>query len=524
MSRQRTKDTGGDPIAGYAEMVARRRPWLRNTVQRGTIEFDQFRQIVRRYPPSELLPTLARLSIASGEPPFTDAALATAPPWATALIARESALWGNEHRQGEVTADAIRILMNAHNNIREGEERPETAQEVGDSLLDIMIRIAYEQFPYQESIFEEVSRSHALMVEGATEIDVEVLNDNAWHEFLGAPLGEVVGATFFLQVAANENQGWFDHTWLDRDDMQELFQRWPREVIEHRAEQLSSTFEEFKDAYEAEPHPPVGYERYAYNPLVDRPFLKMPDGRLLAPQPKLILRTVSPGALYYDAIRHFDQPFGRDLGHLTGHYVGKQLRSIEPTADVEPEFKYKQGKQTLDSTDWFLILPSLVVLIEVKSARFGLLERAAFGEYRDKVKGLLNKAASQLQKSSEAMDGGVPEFAHIPTNRPRIGIIVTGEPLYMTNTHWVRDLLDEATFPTLTASLREIESLCSLPRDEIESQLISIMNDPDRPTWALGNALHNEPGTHRNLILERAWNAYPWPDALEDDEDQGNQP
>lgn len=500
-------DGSSPAVPEYLDMVARHRPWRTGTARRKSVSFEEFRQVVRRFRPTDLLPALAQLSLVGGEPPFKGNLLSSAPPWATALAARESVLWGNEHRSAKVTGDSLRVIINAHNDIYEGDPAPDAG-----GVLDIITRLAYEQFPYQESVFEEVTRSHALMVEGATEIPIEVLDDAAWNSLLGAPLGEVVGATFFLQVAANSNNGWFDYAFLDLEDLQPLYDLWPRSVIEARADQLSASFDDFKAAYEAVPHPPAGYERYAYNPLVRRPFLRMPNGRLLAPQPRLILRTVSPGAIYYRGMDEFGQAFSRDLGHLTEHYVGKQLRAVEPSPELHPEVVYRAGKDEVKSADWFLVLPSAVIMFEVKSARFGLLDRAAFGGYQDKVKTLLNKAIQQLERSSKAIDDGNPLFAHIPNDRPRVGVVVTGEPYYLANSHWTRDLLSDARFPTLTASLRDIELLAGLPLHEVEEQLVRIANDPDRSTWSLSTALDKATGT-RSPVLQRAWDAYPWPEA-----------
>lgn len=514
-SRASRPDAADGAVGDYLGMVARSRPWRTGPGRRESIPFEEFRQIIRRYRPSDLLPALAELSLASGKPPYKGTSLSAVPPWATALAARESVLWGNEHRSAEVTGESLRVIINAHNDLYEPDRSPDA-----NSVLDIITRLVYEQFPYQQSIFEEVTRSHALMVEGATEIPVAVLDDAAWNRLLGAPLGQVVGATFFLQVAANSNNGWFDRAFLDRADLQPIYDRWPRNVIEERARQLSSTFDEFKAAYDAVPHPPAGYERYAYNPLTKRPFLRMRDGRLLAPQPRLILPTVTPGALYYRGMEEFGQAFSRDLGNLTEHYVGKLLRAIAPSPELHREVVYREGKEQKKSIDWFLVLPSAVIMFEVKSARFGLLERAAFGGYQDKVQTLLDRATKQLKRTSQALDAGNPLFAHIPSDRPRVGVIVTGEPFYLANSPWMRDrMAHEAPFPTLTASLRDIEFLSGLPLEEVERQLVNIANDPERSTWHLGNALDKASGG-RSPVLQRAWDAYPWPEALEREDER----
>lgn len=515
-----TPEPARSAAAGYLDRVTRyvARPRATRHAPSSSVGFAEFRQRVRKHKPSELLPELATLACIGGHelPPTNITAKFS--PWAIATTARESVLWSNEHRHEPVTDDTLRRLFNAHGQLVN--PGPEV---VGDDwALDTMIRLSYEQFMYQESTFKEVARPHVLMIEGAAEIDMEVLDDSAWSTLFGAPFGEIVGATFFLQMAALSDNGYFNPTVLERGDLQQIFERWPVDTIRLRAEQLSSTFNEFRDAYNDVPHPPKGYERFAFNPLTRRPFLRMPDGRLLAPQPRLILQTVSPGALFYAGKNAFGPAFARDLGGLTEHYVGKLLRPIADQRDdieLHPEIVYRNDKNDeLKSIDWFLVLPGLVVMFEVKSARFGLLERAAFGEYRTRVSALFNKAITQLTRSSTAMDDGHTDFAPIPTDRPRIGITVTCEPHYLANSHWVRDLLNHAPMPTLVASLSEIEDLTVLPAHEIEAQLLAIVNDPDRSTWNLGNAIDDRDCDH-NPILQRAWDAYPWPTDLDDEID-----
>jgi len=501
-------------------MAPARRPSIKSvsTTEAGrrSVRFDEFRQVVRRHRPSELLPALATLACSIEGPPYDYEYVRYMQPWAIALMARESVLWGNEHREKGLTPEDLRVLINTHNNIYEEPRRPEDM-----SAHSILTRIAYEQFPYQESMFEELTRTHALLIDGLPHIDGEVLDEAAWGKILGAPLPQVVGATFFLHVAAEQNQGWFDPAWLDRDDIQQIFDVWPRQVILERARRLSSSFEEFRAAYDAVQKPARGYERYAFNPLTSRPFLRWADGRLLAPQPRLILRTVSPGNLYYEGIQTLGEPFTRDLGRLTERYVGEQLRTIDG-GGVHGEVVY--GKPERKSTDWFLVLPSVVVMFEVKSARFGLLDRAADPGFEDRIKALLEKAVGQLRRSSAAIEDRVPEFSHIPGDRPRIGVVVTSEPYYLANTPMVRSLLPEGDLPLLTASLRELEHLVGLPTAAIEEQLLEIVQDPERSTWSLGTALKDVEGSGRSPLLQHAWDSYPWPLPDEDstiDHDSG---
>lgn len=497
----------GAAASGYRELFARHSTYGGGGggVRRAG-RFSEFRQAVRRVRPSELLPELAVLALAAGEGPQALASLGPAPPWAIATAAREAVLWGNEYRREGVAADDLRRIFNAHSDIYEGDAAPEADGARG--VHSLLTRTAYEQFPYQESIFEEVSRTHSLLVDGVVEVPTEVLTEQTWERILGAPIGQVVGATFLLQVAANENAGWFDPAWLDRQDLQPVYERWPRHVIERRADELSATFEDFEQDYQSHPHPPRGSERYAYNPLTARPFLRMPDGRLLAPQPRLVLPTVSPGALYYRGIRELGSGFARDLGHLTERYVGVQLSSVDDSVELHPEITY--GKPERQSIDWFLVLPSVVVMFEVKSTRFGLLERAAVSGFEQRPVDLLNKALAQLNNTASALEAGLPEFAHIPRDRTRVGITVTAEPYYLANSHLMRRHLTQTPFPTITASLRDIEFLARLPLEEIERQLLDITQDPERSTWGLAHALNDGAAHSANTILQRAWDSYPW--------------
>jgi len=480
---------------------------------RRAIPFSEFRQIVRRHRPSELLPVIASLATAVEGPPYDMDVIRFMQPWGLATIARESVLHGNEHRKPGISQDDVTTLMNAHNNIYEEASRPED-----HSALSIITRVAYEQFPYQESVFEEISRTHALLIDGLPHIEAEVLTEETWTHVLGAPLPKVVGSTFLLHVAAERNAGWFDPAWLDGDAFEEVLKAWPREVVLDRVGRLSSTFDEFRAAYENVQKPPRGWERYAFNPLTSRPFLRWPDGRYLAPQPRLILRTVSPGNLYYDGIRTLGGAFARDLGKLVERYVGEQLKTVGG-AELYPEIRY--GKQNQMSTDWFLVLPTLVIMFEVKSARFGLLDRAADPGFEDRISKVLIKAVTQLDRSARAIDHGLPEFDRIPVDRPKIGIIVTAEPYYLANSPMVRELLPHSETPILTASLRDLEHLVCLPSATVAEQLLSIVEDPERSTWMLRSALKGIEAERRNAILDAAWAAYPWPDGTEPEEPSG---
>lgn len=475
--------------------------------------FNEFRHAVRRLRPNDLLVGLARLACHQGFEPYTTKSGGWAHPWTIATAAREAILHGTEHRKSGVDWNRLRHIFNTFANIKEPGDQDAHA---------FLTRYIHEQVPYQETLFEELARTHCLFIDGPREVpNLKVLTpDNDWSNVLGAPIGQAFGATLALHTIAYASDGWLNPDALDHPDNQVVYESWPRAAIEARNAALSATPDEFRLDYRQAPAPPTGYERFAYNPLTKTPFIVMPNGHSLAPQPRLIMRTITPGSLYYVGMRAWDNDFGNDLGHLVEWYVGKQLATIPNGPTPLPEITY--GKNNAKTTDWILVFPDLVVLIEVKSARYGLLDRAAVDGFDTRLGGLLNKAQKQILKTNNLIETNHPALKHVPADRPRIGISVTAEPYYLANSDWVRDLLNDAPIPTLIASLRDLETLVTLQASDVSEQLLRIANDPEHKTWFLQTALV-ETGTVQgdNPLLQTAFDNYPWPPFADSNKAEG---
>ena len=156
-----------EEIRKLGQRIADATPWPRNNpwlepcrplyssrVSTWSRSYGEFVQACRAYRPSELVPALARISAAFGEPPYSDRDKFERPPWGLATAARESLLYGNENRNKAVSDRAIDDLMRrffhaeALPNLRPGDT---------GFLLSLLTPVMYEQFPWQESIFK---RSH----------------------------------------------------------------------------------------------------------------------------------------------------------------------------------------------------------------------------------------------------------------------------------------------------------------------------------------------------------------------------
>ena len=84
----------------------------------------------------------------------------------------------------------------------------------------------------------------------------------------------------------------------------------------------------------------------------------------------------------------------------------------------------------LKSVDWLVVFPKLVVLVEAKCSRLGPGQKAGDPTLFDKLADTITPLPRQLERTIAAMDESLPEFGHIPTDRPALGLIVTAEPFY----------------------------------------------------------------------------------------------
>lgn len=434
----------------------------------------------------------------------------TAPPWGIAAAARESLLYGNEHRSKSLDERGLRLLLH---KFQIAMDLPSTDEPGEDFLVSIMTQVTYEQFPWQESMYEEIARSHAWLIEGLPDVPTKVVTEEALAAIVGGmPLPDAIGTTFFLQVGALQNGGIYDPGWLDQPNFTDVLEIYPRAHIEATAARLTTSLAGFKADFNKHALAAPMLDRFDYNPLVTTPFVDLADGPPVAPATRLIMRTVTPGGLYYAGIAKYGAAFAEDLGLLFEHYIGRQLRLIEG-AEVIPEIRYGKGGG-LKSVDWFVVMPGLVLLVEVKSRRMALAARAGGPKLVDALGETLRTARNQLTRTVENLAAGTPAFSDIPTDRPMLGLIVTAEPFYTAASY----LLDYdspvipggalADVPVATASARGIEWLVTHGAD-VESLVLDLISKRGAGVVSVRDIGKRE--DVQNTILTNAWDSYTWP-------------
>ena len=304
----------------------------------------------------------------------------------------------------------------------------------------------------------------------------------------------------------------FDPTWIDAPQFSEI-----REYAS--AELMASVFDaqfvgnrarlrsdqEAVEAIVGKPDP--DYRRFGYNPLSRFPVVSGLDEHWWMPVPQLLLRKASPIGIFYAGMATFGKTFADDLGPLFEGYIGDQLRLLDP--DVIDEIPYKEGKNNKLSVDYILVLPHCVLLVDAKSTRPTEDIRWGGPKAEDKLRALLNHGIGQLSNTARLITERHPNFAHIPADRPIVGLLVTMEAFHTVNTPFVSKALESCTIPYRVASAEEIEALVRLNVDDIGQRLLEHLNDPEREGHSI-KTLVEVRELERNKVLDAAWESIKW--------------
>jgi hypothetical protein len=404
------------------------------------VTWDEFVQRVRRHRPSELLAAIAKTNIAVAPNGMWDADGATPLfPWAMAIAARESLRAGNEHRASGVTVnDLIEIGASYHNLY-------DPVIDDGDALA-CLVRIAYEQFPFQEALFFGVARSRLLFERATPEAvrRLRLIDASFWPTTIGLPLETLFAAGMLFGVGALQNEGISDLAWYGQTNFAAIAELISEADARRAMTQLFATDREgFKSMCATSYR--HGYERVAFNPLLARPFIQVGAESLLAPVPQFVFWRASAPSLYYMALEKLDEPdkalFTDDVGALFEDYVLRQAKQL-PLEAVYPQIEYAPGAHT---TDAILVWPDFVLLVEAKATRLRAESRIGGVTLREDLNRTIGHAFEQVERTARLIADRQEALTHIPADRPRYGLVVTLEPY-----HFVDLGLDEIAYKAMS--------------------------------------------------------------------------
>lgn len=131
-------------------------------------------------------------------------------PWAIAAAAKASIVAGNEHRKSGVSDRDVIEICQVYNAL----DTPlaHAPADRSETVGAFLVRTSYEQFSYQQSRFEEISRLGALF-ETIDELATEILDRALIERVIGCSLEQFVVAGFVLATSTQANTGFFDPEW-----------------------------------------------------------------------------------------------------------------------------------------------------------------------------------------------------------------------------------------------------------------------------------------------------------------------
>ena len=407
------------------------------------------------------------------------------PPFAVAAIARDAILSG-PIRGGEQPrrVDLLRLCHRYLNLEEPALTHPTTPIGHIDRYL---VRVAYEQFAYQLSPHNELARSWALFGQTAAALETATMTPAAWEVSLGCRLDEFLRIAFSGSAVAAAHSGWLDLEALAESGVRPYLGKLSVEQLLMVTRSRLSANRRAMRQDRGNMAVPNGLEKYRYNPIAARPYLEL-GPRLLAPVPHLAAQRSWPNSLYYDRVR--EPGFADDLGVVFEAYIGRQLKVLEDygVARVVEKVIYDAAHGAKESVDWFVIFPRVLVLVEAKAGRLTAEARQGADRLIADVSRTLGRAYTQIGTTSDLLNSGHPEFSHLLSNLPRLGLAVTLEPYWLL---WGDAQLPDSpdTVSVLPVSCGEIEGMVSAAiAGSIDDILLGLAAESVRSSRQFNNA------------------------------------
>lgn len=394
------------------------------------IDDQEYVARVRRHKPSSLLPLLASVAAQYWKHnswlggPFKGLFA----PWALADIARVSLVMGNDNRNDATMQDVLECAA-AYAAVKD----PDLQGALTEGRDKFILRLGFEQSLWQQPTRHELGRMVAILEQTTTSHTLKVIQPGWDQQLFGCTLSQFVGIGFIAHALAGMYSGRFSTEWLDDPVLSDITSQIPLplmdDVLAYHFVGDISHFQSKRDENKAS-----ALRRFSLNPLLSQPIVSGMGEELLVPVPALALRKVSSSGIWHMGFDRWLNDFAEDVGELFQQYVGRQLHTV-PNVQVLREIVYNGNDR---SVDWIVVGDEAVILIEVKSARSN--EDIRLGS-TNAWQGLADKLAyafDQIANTDQLIATSHPAFGHIPSQVPRLGLVVTMEPFPFANAAPIR--------------------------------------------------------------------------------------
>lgn len=476
--------------------------------------WDQFKAAVRRVDRDSLLVQAARASstIAQGDDP-EHWKVNGLTPWNIADVARTALAWASDAPQD---ADLATLTRLCNMNAQLADEVNDPHDGSSERISRMLTRITFEQFSGQRSVMQEAART-LLLFGDAAQLPPEFVPKTMvpdWFATMmdGLTLEAYVESVLLIAIIAEGSGGAFSLDWIDTPPLSELQDVFVREDIRRTfIDHLLTTAEDFKrENRRHQDSVGAAQKKYAFNTLAAKPFISGVASTPLAPWVQSVIAKALPPAIYHVAWPTLGDGFTHDLGTVFQEYTGRQLSTVGGEGQALPEVAYGPKRNRLDSCDWFLDLPGLLVLIECKARQPNEALRTRGENWLGSITASIGKGIQQLNRSHEHIDQISSACPQIDPMKPRVGIVVTFEPFYVNQNWHMWEHLEPSSFPVGVASIGELESLVTLGADELARLLLEAAAAARGSEALDGNLLLLNPALNaangrENTLLVSTW-------------------
>ncbi|WP_280491988.1 nuclease-related domain-containing protein [Nocardia asiatica] len=472
------------------------------------VPYREFAQQVRRFHRDRLLEAVAAASARVQTDAHHGARRREGDPvdqFTLAAIARTALAEAMVFRADEPVAD--RHLHTLCELVIEGEpELPDQQVLFSPAFRRLMTRMMYQQDFFRHAGLEDVTRTLALLVEHDPQVR-GLPTAEEWEAVLGVPLPVYLGTAFCLYVHANVRRGRLTAADLDEcaaaGALGGVDAATARTVIDtHLAADVDTLRDTAKqDLAVANAR---GRQLWVSNPLLGTPMVSTPEGYLVPISPYL-LHKITPLGLYFTGLAHFGDDFPRAFGDSFEKLVGRHLDLLVPCgATVYPEITYDRGQNK--TVDYMLVFPELVLLVETKGMRSTVQARIGDDTGLQKLAERIQQARDQIDHTADLIHRRIPELAHIPSDRPLRGLVVTMEPIQYIDTALFTNLFTPSEVQSATVSAHDLEQI--LPtlaqQPEVGQRLLDALTFSKPTPPGLDRAIKGLPRL-RNPISADLW-------------------
>ncbi|MEW6033542.1 MAG: hypothetical protein AB1603_01650 [Chloroflexota bacterium] len=300
---------------------------------------------------------------------------------------------------------------------------------LGSGIMTL-VRVAYEQFPYQEQLGDLIPRYLTILTEtnpANPSLDVPGVFQSktglSIQEFVKIGLAFYSGALHYAS---------FTRGFLEGTKVEKLKPFLTAEKIDAFLKTAAADFLTFRNLCLEEEKGAPGAGKWTFNPLVSRPVVILPDGRLCVPIPRLLIHRITKG-IYYDLVEALDtcgqHLFTDWFGYAFQEYGGIILRKALNQSTVYQEPAY--GSPVRHGPDWTVLGQGIGLAMEFRSSRLPKMVRTT--TERDEV---MNRVRRELAQTARKLPAKIRDILDGSAGLASSGVseivpaIVTLEPWY----------------------------------------------------------------------------------------------